>query len=125
MPVVDKVVAQIKGAIGLGDDYAPIVQKCRDQRVVRAQLVNENATELVRSNSLAVPCSSHSLAQTNAVIEIGNSDDTHWRYLIWATRTLRTLIRKDAPTSAKHIEYFLYAVHDDHPSVVSPLKDHS
>ena len=51
--------------------------------------------------------------------EIGNDDDTHWRYLIWATRTLRTLIRKDAPTSAKHIEYFLYAVHDDHPSVVS------
>jgi proteasome activator subunit 4 len=117
-PTANKVLARIKSAIALGDDYTTIVEKCQQQRVVRAQRVDENAIELVRPypDSLVYP---HPLVQTKSVIEIGNSDDTHWRYLIWATRTLRTLIRKDAPTSADHVDYFLYAVHDDHPSVVS------
>ena len=62
----------------------------------------------------------HSLIkpQTSLVLEIAQAKSTHWRYAIFATRCLRTLVRKDAPISAPHMKYFLEKCYDNHPSLV-------
>ena len=56
--------------------------------------------------------------QTSLVLEIAQAKSTHWRYAIFATRCLRTLVRKDAPISAPHMRYFLEKSYDNHPSLV-------
>jgi hypothetical protein len=56
--------------------------------------------------------------QTSLVLEIAQAKSTHWRYAIFATRCLRTLVRKDAPISAPHMKYFLEKCYDNHPSLV-------
>ena len=56
--------------------------------------------------------------QTSLVLEIALAKSTHWRYAIFATRCLRTLVRKDAPISAPHKKYFLEKCYDNHPSLV-------
>ncbi|KAI0067819.1 hypothetical protein BV25DRAFT_1794335 [Artomyces pyxidatus] len=54
---------------------------------------------------------------TSVVLGVGNAKSTHWRYSIFATRCLRTLVRKDVPTSGPHLRYFLEKAHDNHPSL--------
>ena len=57
--------------------------------------------------------------QVQDLLQIGQSEHTHWRYAIYAVRCLRTLVQRDIPLKAEHVSYFLEKVHDDHPSVVS------
>jgi hypothetical protein len=59
--------------------------------------------------------------QTSLILEIALAKSTHWRYAIFATRCLRTLVRKDAPISAPHMRYFLEKCYDNHPSLVRIL----
>lgn len=56
--------------------------------------------------------------QTTAVIDVGNSLRTHWRYAIVAVRCLRTLIRRDVPLTPSQIRFFMEKSHDNHPSIV-------
>ncbi|KAI0257360.1 hypothetical protein BJV78DRAFT_1277900 [Lactifluus subvellereus] len=55
--------------------------------------------------------------QSSLVLEIAQAKSTHWRYAIFATRCLRTLVRKDSPISASHMKYFLEKCYDNHPSL--------
>ncbi|KNZ79712.1 Proteasome activator complex subunit 4 [Termitomyces sp. J132] len=101
-PRVDKAIAQLRATLCLSDDpeERDLVFRLRKQRMERSQLF-ENA------------------AQRNilSVLDVGESESTHWRYEIVATRALRTLVRRDAPTSPRHLQYFLDRVYDDHPTI--------
>jgi hypothetical protein len=59
--------------------------------------------------------------QTHIVCEVANNERTHWRYAIAATRVLRTLIQRDAPTPARLMRLLLEKTHDDHNLVVRVL----
>ncbi|KAG5652289.1 hypothetical protein H0H81_005549 [Sphagnurus paluster] len=102
VPHVDKAVAQIKATlnIGNGSKDGALVVRCRDQRVARSEKT-ENSIQ----------------TSIDIILEVGESEGTHWRYEIVATRCLRTLVRRDAATSAEHTQFFLDRVHDDHPTI--------
>ncbi|KAG6845633.1 hypothetical protein H0H87_005840 [Tephrocybe sp. NHM501043] len=101
-PHVDKAVRELRAILSLGNDpeATNLVVRAREQRISRLQLLN-NA------------------AQTNisTIMEVGDSEWIHWRYEIVATRALRTLVRRDVPTSPDHLQYFLNRVCDDHPTI--------
>ncbi|GLB36425.1 putative protein with domain of unknown function (DUF3437) [Lyophyllum shimeji] len=101
-PRVDKVLGQLKADLDIGNhpDDGSLVMKCRNKRIERVQKCS-NAVQ-------------HTIAMA---LEIGNSERTHWRYEILVTRCLRTLIRRDAPTSSEHLQFFMDRVHDDHPTI--------
>ncbi|KAG6837040.1 hypothetical protein H0H93_015903 [Arthromyces matolae] len=103
-PRIDKAIVRLRNTLDLGHDLdeLDLVARVRTQRLERTKLL-EAAT------------------QTNitTTIEVGESEWTHWRYEIVATRALRTLVRRDAPTSPRHLEYFLNRVCDDHPSILT------
>ncbi|KAF5337122.1 hypothetical protein D9611_003196 [Ephemerocybe angulata] len=99
-PYVDKALEALNQLVPLGPEDHEITKRCEDQRIKRGHAVDEATQQLI-----------------DLVLDIGNSEDTHWRYTIYATRCLRTLVRKDVPLRPDHIEYFLNAMHDDHPTV--------
>lgn len=51
------------------------------------------------------------------LLRIAEDPRTHWKYSITAIRLLRTLIRRDSPLHASHVEYLLTQTHADHPSM--------
>ncbi|KAG6832246.1 hypothetical protein H0H92_004211 [Tricholoma furcatifolium] len=101
-PRVDKAVAELRATLDVNEDQKErhLVARARQRRVERCQLL-EDAVQ----------------ASISSILEIGESEDTHWRYEIVATRALRTLVRRDAPTSTRHLQYFLDRIHDDHPTI--------
>ncbi|RDB28522.1 Proteasome activator complex subunit 4 [Hypsizygus marmoreus] len=100
--LLDEAVSQLKSIIHINNEAkeSSVVVRCRNKRIERIQGMNE-------------------ATQTNidAILEIGDSPRTHWRYEIFAARCLRTLIRRDEPTSADHTKFFLDRIHDDHPTI--------
>ncbi|KAG6897919.1 hypothetical protein C0992_009071 [Termitomyces sp. T32_za158] len=99
---VDKAIVQLRVTLGIRDDPEErgLVVRLRDKRMERSQLI-ENAAQ----------------ANISSILDVGESEWTHWRYEIVATRALRTLVRRDAPTSPRHLQYFLERVYDDHPTI--------
>ncbi|KAG8866672.1 hypothetical protein FRC20_007837 [Serendipita sp. 405] len=54
---------------------------------------------------------------SEALLAIGNSTSTHWRYHIVALRIIRTLIQKDVTNTTAEMKYLIPKVTDDHPSI--------
>jgi len=52
-----------------------------------------------------------------ALLVIGTSKTTHWRYSIVALRMMRTLIQRDLQNSSPQVEYLLSMTTADHPSL--------
>ncbi|KAF8058272.1 hypothetical protein FPV67DRAFT_1786012 [Lyophyllum atratum] len=101
-PRVDKAIAQLKANLDIGNSPKDglLVVRCSKKRIDRVQ----KNCDAIQSNIVMI-------------LEIGNSERTHWRYEILATRCLRTLVRRDAPTSSEHLQFFMDRVHDDHPTI--------
>ncbi|KAG6866832.1 hypothetical protein C0991_008768 [Blastosporella zonata] len=101
-PHVDKAVDELRTTLGIRDDPEDkdLVIRARNRRIERLQLFED-------------------AAQTNisTILELVKSEDIHWRYEIIATRALRILVRRDAPTSPDHLQFFLDRVRDDHPTI--------
>jgi proteasome activator subunit 4 len=53
----------------------------------------------------------------NALLAIGKSTKTHWRYDIVALRMIRALIQRDLPNGSPEVEYLLSKATNDHPSL--------
>ncbi|EFI28576.1 membrane protein [Coprinopsis cinerea okayama7 len=104
---VEDAMAKLRTIVKVEEDDRLVVKKCEAQRVLRVKTIDDAMKEL-----------------TSTIIEIGESEETHWKYLIFATRCLRTLVRRDVPVSPEHFEFFLYAAHDDHPNVPSDLANY-
>ncbi|KAH7923993.1 hypothetical protein BV22DRAFT_1196262 [Leucogyrophana mollusca] len=90
----------LKVCIHSGKDYNDVMLRARAKRIERIQLMNK-AIE----------------ATTAAVLGVANDEKTHWRYAIVAVRVLRTLLRRDMPTSAAHIRLFMDKSHDSNPNM--------
>ncbi|KAM6497955.1 hypothetical protein JOM56_005903 [Amanita muscaria] len=100
-PFVDKASKALRDAVAKDAEEGQLTMtKCRENRVRRVQRYNE----AIRTITLDI-------------LDIGNSDRTHWKYAIFAIRCLRTLIRRDVPLTPEQIQYFLEKVHDSHPSM--------
>ncbi|KAL0579785.1 Proteasome activator BLM10 [Marasmius crinis-equi] len=100
IPYVDKVVEHFKVALGMSAKETALINKCSHNVIRRLHLMNEAAD-----------------ATGAAVMDIGKSPETHWRYAIVALRCLRTLIRRDKPLTPAQMTYFLERVHDSHPTI--------
>jgi len=92
--------ANFRAKLPFSTEKELLVQQCRERRIDRIQLCEEQVGEA-----------------TSLILEIAQAKSTHWRYAIFATRCLRTLVRKDAPISAPHMRYFLEKCYDNHPSL--------
>ncbi|KAG1826229.1 uncharacterized protein BJ212DRAFT_1444172 [Suillus subaureus] len=68
-------------------------------------------------NSITLQAREKRIERTKAVLEIANDNATHWRYAIVAVRVLRTLLRRDTPTSSSHLRLFLEKVRDSNPTM--------
>ncbi|KAA1468544.1 hypothetical protein DENSPDRAFT_833875 [Dentipellis sp. KUC8613] len=99
-PPLDVALSEFKKFLNLGAESEAIVAKCTQKRQERIQLSNDCVIET-----------------TSMILEVANTDSTHWRYAIYAARCLRTLIRRDAPVTAEHLGYFLEKARDNHPSL--------
>ncbi|EDR15426.1 uncharacterized protein LACBIDRAFT_301740 [Laccaria bicolor S238N-H82] len=99
-PAMDEALVNLKRILVFGTSENGLTARCRNQRIERVRLNDEAIEEINES-----------------VLNIGNSSQTHWRYGIYATRCLRTLVRKDMPLKGEQIRYFLKKVHDDHPDI--------
>ncbi|KAF5377624.1 hypothetical protein D9615_005155 [Tricholomella constricta] len=101
-PRVDKALSQLKFTLDIGNSpkEGALVVRCRNKRIERLQKMEDGI-----QNNITM------------ILEVGESERTHWRYEILATRCLRTLVRRDAPTSSQHLQFFLDRVHDDHPTI--------
>jgi proteasome activator subunit 4 len=119
-PPIDRALANFRAKLPFGAEKELLVQQCRERRISRVQLCDEQVREAV-----GVHTSHWRLAliklQTSLILEIAQAKSTHWRYAIFAARCLRTLVRKDAPISAPHMKYFLEKCYDNHPSLVRIL----
>ncbi|KAI0702460.1 hypothetical protein BC835DRAFT_1411015 [Cytidiella melzeri] len=81
-------------------DEMDLVSRCAAQRKERVRLWNAGIE-----------------SATNTILTIAQSPKTHWKYAIIAIRSLRTLIRKDAPMKPDHVKYLLQAVLDSQYSL--------
>ncbi|KAI0308000.1 hypothetical protein B0F90DRAFT_1813347 [Multifurca ochricompacta] len=103
-PRLDRALANFQSMLPFSAEEESLVIRCRERRISRIRLCEERVWET---------------RQTSFVLEIAQAKSTHWRYAIFATRCLRTLVRKDSPISALHMRYFLEMCHDNHPSLYS------
>jgi proteasome activator subunit 4 len=116
-PLLDKALAKFQSMLSFGAEEKLLVMRCREGRMSRIRLSEEGVRETVCRYSfyeviILIKC------QTSLVLEVAQAKSTHWRYAIFATRCLRTLVRKDSPTSAVLMKYFLEKCYDNHPSLV-------
>ena len=120
-PCIDGALAKFRAKLPFSVEEEELVHRCRERRISRIQFCEEQVRETV-----GVHASLWRLAlmirQTSLILEIAQAKSTHWRYAIFATRCLRTLVRKDSPISAPHMRYFLEKCYDNHPSLVRILK---
>ncbi|OBZ79723.1 Proteasome activator complex subunit 4 [Grifola frondosa] len=77
-----------------------LVARCKAKRETRLRLMNAAVEQT-----------------TEAVLEIANNPETHWRYAIVAVRCLRTLVRRDGKITSPHIRYLLQKTYDPHSSM--------
>ncbi|KAK1232607.1 Proteasome activator BLM10 [Marasmius sp. AFHP31] len=97
---VDKVLQNFKATLGFSADDIALTNKCSHNVICRVHSMNEAAEKTGA-----------------AVMAVGESSETHWRYAIVALRCLRTLIRRDKPLTPSQMSYFLARVHDSHPTI--------
>jgi proteasome activator subunit 4 len=116
-PPVDRALADFRAKLPFSAEEGLLVQHCREKRISRIQLCEEQVTETVGVHATLGGLSLIK-RQTSLILEIAQAKSTHWRYAIFATRCLRTLVRKDAPVSAAHMKYLLEKCYDNHPSLV-------
>ncbi|KAG1755021.1 uncharacterized protein EDB91DRAFT_1096855 [Suillus paluster] len=90
----------LKRCLSFNKTEDSITLRAREKRIERVRLMNE---EYGRT--------------TRAVLEVANDTTTHWRYAIVAVRILRTLLRRDAPTSPAHLRIFLEQACDSNPTM--------
>ncbi|KAF4606976.1 hypothetical protein EYR38_001031 [Pleurotus pulmonarius] len=99
-PGLDKAVAQMRDLLPHDPSSKAIVNRCRVQRIKRISMANEAARQTI-----------------SIILEVGESEDTHWKYAIAAVRCLRTLSRRDVPLNPSLLKFFLENTYDEHPSV--------
>lgn len=119
-PPIDRALANFSAKLPFGAEKELLIQQCREKRISRIRLCDEQVREAVGVNTFFRMLGLIKL-QTSLILEIAQAKSTHWRYAIFATRCLRTLVRKDAPISAPHMSYFLEKCYDNHPSLVRIL----
>jgi proteasome activator subunit 4 len=86
-----------------------VPEKLRDQDVILRNTANckERVLNFRKSYQEAA----------NALLAIGMSTKTHWRYDIVALRMVRALIQRDFPNGSPEVEYLLSKATSDHPSL--------
>ncbi|KAF7437108.1 hypothetical protein PC9H_003942 [Pleurotus ostreatus] len=99
-PGLDKAVAEMRDLLPHDPSSKAIVNRCRVQRIKRISMANEAARQTI-----------------SIIQEVGESEDTHWKYAIAAVRCLRTLSRRDVPLNHSLLKFFLENTYDEHPSV--------
>lgn len=119
-PPIDRTLANFRAKLQFSAENELLVQQCREKRISRIQLCDEQVREAVGVHSSLGRLKLIKL-QTSLTLEIAQAKSTHWRYAIFATRCLRTLVRKDSPISAPQVRYFLEKCYDNHPSLVRIL----
>lgn len=97
---LDESLLALKSCLSFNKSEDSITIRAREKRIERVCLMNEEYNRTTR-----------------AVLEIANDTATHWRYAIVAVRVLRTLLRRDTPTSASHLNLFLEKVCDSDPTM--------
>jgi proteasome activator subunit 4 len=118
-PCIDRALANFRAKLPFSAEEELVVHRCSERRISRIQLCEEQVRETVGVHVFLGMLALIKLKrQTSLVLEIAQAKSTHWRYAIFATRCLRTLVRKDAPISAPHMKYFLEKCYDNHPSLV-------
>lgn len=119
-PPIDRALANFRAKLPFSAEMELLVQQCSERRISRVQLCEEQVREAVGVHTSLWRIALIKL-QTSLILEIAQAKSTHWRYAIFASRCLRTLVRKDAPISAPQIRYFLEKCYDNHPSLVRVL----
>ncbi|KAJ8514936.1 hypothetical protein ONZ45_g7571 [Pleurotus djamor] len=99
-PILDKAVQELKVLLPYDASAKSVVNRCTVQRIKRINIANDGIKRA-----------------TSVILEVGESDDTHWKYAIAAVRCLRTLSRRDVPLNPKLLKYFLDSTADDQPNV--------
>jgi proteasome activator subunit 4 len=97
---LDEALLALKSCLSFNKSEDCITLRAREKRIERVRLMNEEYNRT-----------------TQAVLEIANDATTHWRYAIVAVRVLRTLLRRDTPTSPSHLRLFLEKVCDSNPTM--------
>ncbi|KZV77572.1 hypothetical protein PENSPDRAFT_621096 [Peniophora sp. CONT] len=97
---LERTLAAFRAHLAFGPEEEALERRVVVQREERVKLWEESVR-----NSLQV------------VLDVASAKATHWRYAIFATRCLRTMVRKDAPTSEEHVKYFLNKAHDSQPTL--------
>ncbi|KAJ7071321.1 hypothetical protein C8F01DRAFT_1216892 [Mycena amicta] len=83
-----------------GLEQLQLIQKCTQKREERITLMNQRSDEL-----------------REAILAVGNSSKTHWKYEIAAVRCLRAIIRRDAALTPEQLRYFIDKTHDSNPNM--------
>lgn len=84
-------------------------QSLRDQDITTRNYANCRDRE-------AIFQANHQKAR-EALLVIGTSKSTHWRYNIVALRMMRALIQRDLENNGPQVEYLLSKAIADHPSL--------
>ncbi|KAF8226105.1 hypothetical protein L208DRAFT_1425249 [Tricholoma matsutake] len=99
-PSLEKALSHLRLSLKVDSKEDSLVLRCREKRLERVRTMNE-----VIKNCTA------------AILEVANSPQTHWRYVIFAIRCLITLVRRDFPSSSSQTLFFLEKTYDDHPTI--------
>ena len=102
-------------------DYAPLARTLADFRAHLKFGPDEEALErktAVKREERVKLWEESVQSSLQVVLDVASAKSTHWRYAIFATRCLRTMVRKDSPASEAHVAFFLKKAHDSQPTLV-------
>jgi proteasome activator subunit 4 len=94
--------------IGAAEELRRVV-RLRDQDVVLRNTENCKNREVIFRKCYQ--------EAADALLAIGTSPKTHWRYDIVALRIVRALVQRDLPNGGAQVEYLLSKTTNDHPSL--------
>ncbi|CCA68831.1 hypothetical protein PIIN_02692 [Serendipita indica DSM 11827] len=89
--------------------FATVPEALRDREVIQRNIENCRKREKKFQE--------HLNESMTALLSIGNSSSTHWRYSIVALRMIRVLVRKDVTNNDAQLEYLVAKITDNHPSM--------
>ncbi|KAI0076264.1 hypothetical protein K474DRAFT_1757648 [Panus rudis PR-1116 ss-1] len=99
-PALSRAAEELRAVLPSVIDDTWIVTKALNKRIERVSLWNKGVAKTI-----------------DAILHVGESSNTHWKYGIIAIRSLRTLIRRDKPASARHVRYLLEKTYDSNASI--------
>ncbi|KAH8835425.1 hypothetical protein DL96DRAFT_1702409 [Flagelloscypha sp. PMI_526] len=101
-PILEQSISELQALLPAASSNTEkmIAAKCTQKTLFRVALSNDFLQQM-----------------TEDTLQVALSSKTHWKYLIVATRLLRTLVRLDTPTSAPHTRYFLENMHSHHATI--------